>query len=84
MIYGMDQHYTRCYAFVNTNAFTITVSLITKNEIKKISFYAPEFYEKECPGRKGRIEIIKIQAYFLSHFKPAELLLMAEEGKQKR
>ncbi|WP_214225116.1 hypothetical protein [Pedobacter sp. B4-66] len=43
--------------------------LITKNEIKKLDYYAPQFFEKEvCPGRKGRISILKIEQLFDRHF----------------
>lgn len=51
----------------------ITLFLITKDDIKKLSFYAPGFYEKECPGRKGRQDILKIEQYFLTHFQPVKL-----------
>lgn len=46
----------------------VKLSLITKNEIKELSFYAPDFYEKECPGRTGRININKIEKYFSVYF----------------
>lgn len=47
----------------------IYLYLITKNEIKKLDYYAPQFFEKEvCPGRKGRISILKIEQLFDRHF----------------
>jgi len=42
----------------------IQCMLITKNQIKALDFYAPDFYEKQCPGRAGRIAILKISALF--------------------
>lgn len=46
----------------------IQLILITKNQIKKLDFYAPAFYDKNCPGRKGRKAILKIQKIFASKF----------------
>lgn len=42
----------------------IKCMLITKDQIKALDFYAPDFYEKQCPGRAGRIAILKISALF--------------------
>jgi len=42
----------------------IQFMLITKNQIKALDFHAPDFYEKQCPGRVGRIAILKISALF--------------------
>jgi len=48
----------------------INLYLITKNNIKRLYFYAPQYYEKEvCPGRKGRQAIIKIENLFKTYFK---------------
>lgn len=47
----------------------ITLFLVTKNEIKKLYFYAPRYFEKECKGRESREKILNIQQYFLSHFR---------------
>ncbi|WP_133248553.1 hypothetical protein [Pedobacter yonginense] len=48
----------------------ISLYLITKKNIKRLYFYAPQYYEKEmCPGRKGRIAIIEIEKLFKSYFK---------------
>lgn len=47
----------------------ITLFLITKAEIKKLYFYAPDFFEEYCPGRKGRISIMKLSKLFTSYFK---------------
>jgi len=48
----------------------ISLYLITKNNIKRLYFYAPQYYEKEvCPGRKGRQAIIKIENLFKIYFK---------------
>jgi hypothetical protein len=48
---------------------TTNLYLITAGEIKTLSFYAPDFYEKECPGRKGRQSILKIDQLFSELFK---------------
>ena len=47
----------------------ITFQLITKQEIRKLHFYAPAFYEKQCPGRKGRKAAINIEMLFSRYFK---------------
>lgn len=51
----------------------ITLFLVTKSEIKKLYFYAPDYFEKECKSRKSREQVLKIQQYFLSHFKHVKL-----------
>jgi len=43
--------------------------LITKDQIKILNFYAPEYYEKHCPGRPGRAAINKISKLFVTNFK---------------
>jgi hypothetical protein len=43
--------------------------LITKNATKRLDFYAPYIYEKQCPGRKGRVAIIKIATLFTAQTK---------------
>jgi len=50
----------------------ITLHLMTKDSIKKLYFYAPEFYQKQCP-RNGRREMLALQRLFLSYFKPDTL-----------
>lgn len=50
----------------------ITVHLMTKKQIKTLYFYAPEFYQRECP-RKGRKEVLELQSLFLSYFIPLSL-----------
>lgn len=49
---------------------SIILTLITKQGIKRLSFYAPEIYEQYCPGRKGRIAILKLEALFKGYFRP--------------
>ncbi|PWS26574.1 hypothetical protein DHW03_17560 [Pedobacter yonginense] len=52
------------------DASNIKLTLITKRGIKQLSFYAPQYYEKEvCPGRVGRQVIIKIENLFNAYFK---------------
>lgn len=48
---------------------TINLYLITAKEIKLLSFYAPDFYEQHCPGRKGRKFILKIKDIFDDFFR---------------
>lgn len=38
----------------------IYILLISKAEIKPLNFYAPEEFEKFCPGRKGRQSAVKL------------------------
>lgn len=48
----------------------IMLDLITKNGIKNLYFYAPDFFEKEgCPGRPGRKSILGISKLFSTYFK---------------
>lgn len=43
--------------------------LITKDEIKQLHFYAPDYYDSRCPGRKGRQTVLKLGDVFSEHFK---------------
>lgn len=47
----------------------IALDLITKEGTKRLSFYAPEFFEEVCPGRNGRKSIITISKLFTRLFK---------------
>lgn len=47
----------------------IRLSLITNTGIRFLEFYAPDYYEKNCPGRPGRIAINHISKLFQSNFK---------------
>ncbi|RZK73989.1 MAG: hypothetical protein EOO85_16165 [Pedobacter sp.] len=38
----------------------IYILLISKAEIKPLNFYAPDDFERICPGRKGRLAAIKL------------------------
>lgn len=42
--------------------------VITRTEIKKLTFYSPEFYEEKCPGNINRQAIIKIKNLFENYF----------------
>lgn len=42
----------------------IKLYFITNTEIKVLYFYAPDFYEKQCPGRLGRQGVLKIATLF--------------------
>ncbi|SFE48367.1 hypothetical protein SAMN03003324_00635 [Pedobacter antarcticus] len=50
------------------DAASVEVQLLTKEKVRSLSFYAPAFYEKNCPGRNGRIRIMAIEKLFLEHF----------------
>ncbi|RXK86767.1 hypothetical protein [Filimonas effusa] len=47
----------------------LTFFLITKSGIRKIYFYAPEFYEQCCPGREGRQKAVQLERLFKEVFK---------------
>lgn len=49
---------------------TIHLYLVSKTAIKTLTFYAPSFYEKHCPGRKGRKAILNIDKSFFTFFNP--------------
>ena len=42
----------------------LNLYLITKSEIKKLEFYAPWFYQKQCRSRQGRKSVLRIGALF--------------------
>ncbi|MGN8059405.1 hypothetical protein ACTJKN_24205 [Pedobacter sp. 22163] len=43
--------------------------LITKDSIKELFFYAPDYYNEKCPGRKGRKAILELSDLFNIYFK---------------
>ncbi len=47
----------------------IQLYLLTNDRIKVLDFYAPDFYVKICPERKGRTNILKLSAHFKKVFK---------------
>ena len=47
----------------------IELYLITRKNIKNLYYYAPQYYEKLCPGREDRKAILKIEQLFLTYFK---------------
>ncbi|QDW23741.1 hypothetical protein [Pedobacter sp. KBS0701] len=47
----------------------IYLHLITKDNIKELFFYAPDYYNEKCPGRKGRKAILELSDLFNSYFK---------------
>jgi len=47
----------------------IYILLISRAEIKPLNFYAPEEFEKFCPGRKGRQTTIKLSNMMYRLFK---------------
>jgi hypothetical protein len=61
---GKDKKFYRIH-----DAGGASLTLITKNEIRGLDFYAPYIYEKQCPGRKGRATIIKIATLFTAQTK---------------
>lgn len=44
--------------------------LITKEQIKMLDYYAPDFYIRICPGRKDREGILKIGKIFKEYIRP--------------
>lgn len=46
----------------------ILLFLITKNEIKRLYFYAPQDYNERCPGKKGRETILDVEKIFNKYF----------------
>lgn len=63
----IDSHCNRTGNYIYDGG-GIYLYLITKSEIKKLDYYAPKFFEEVCPGRKGRISILKIEHLFDKHF----------------
>lgn len=48
----------------------ISLYLVTKDEIKKLYFYGPKYFEEKlCPGRQGRKAILELEKLFLTYFK---------------
>ncbi|MES2445817.1 MAG: hypothetical protein V4546_01470 [Bacteroidota bacterium] len=48
----------------------IKFDLITKDAIKHLYFYSPEFYEKKCPlAKKGRSAILEIERLYKFYFR---------------
>lgn len=47
---------------------SISLYLITNSGIKRLYFYAPEFYNKKCPKRNGRKSILAIERLFKLYF----------------
>ncbi|MGN7990068.1 hypothetical protein ACTJKC_22195 [Pedobacter sp. 22226] len=47
----------------------IYLHLITKDSIKELFFYAPDYYNEKCPGRKGRKAILDLWDLFNLYFK---------------
>ena len=55
--------------FAISDGGQIYLYLITKDNIKELFFYAPDYYNDKCPGRKGREAILKLNALFNTYFK---------------
>jgi hypothetical protein len=45
--------------------------LLTKEGSKELEFYAPNFFEEYCPGRKGRISAVRVEKLFKDYFTAA-------------
>jgi len=58
-----DKSYPECSAVIMDANYSF-MHLITKKEIKTLIYYAPEYYEKQCPGNKNRQGIIGIERLF--------------------
>lgn len=48
---------------------SIQLSLITKDCVKVLDFYAPAFYEAQCPGRAGRKSVLAVAELFEKYIK---------------
>lgn len=48
------------------------LKLITKDDIKIRNFYAPQFFEEHCPGRKGRQDFLALYQLLSKHLRPIE------------
>lgn len=66
--YGCPVNKDKNYPIIH-DADGHNLTLITKNEIRGLDFYAPGFYEKHCPGRKGRVAMVKIVTLFTTQTK---------------
>ncbi|MBT2561213.1 hypothetical protein J7E50_10260 [Pedobacter sp. ISL-68] len=58
-----DKSYPECSAVIMDASYSI-MHLITKKEIKTLIYYAPYYYEKQCPGNKNRQGITGIERLF--------------------
>ncbi|MDQ0964631.1 hypothetical protein QFZ20_000034 [Flavobacterium sp. W4I14] len=58
-----DKSYPECSAVIMDGGHSI-MHLITKKEIKTLIYYAPYYYEKQCPGNKNRQGIVGIERLF--------------------
>lgn len=47
---------------------TYFFDLLTKENTKRLRYYAPEVLEKACPGKQGRKQVIKIKKLLLKAF----------------
>ncbi|MGK9121104.1 hypothetical protein [Olivibacter jilunii] len=47
---------------------TYVLKLITKNGLKKLTYYLPEESEKLCPGKEGRQKLILLKRVMLKYF----------------
>ncbi|MCX2573885.1 hypothetical protein [Pedobacter sandarakinus] len=58
-----DKSYPECSAVIMDGGHSI-MHLITKTEIKTLVYYAPYYYEEQCPGNKNRQGITGIERLF--------------------
>ena len=57
------------------DGITIGVLLITKTSMKRLRFYAPDYYETCCPSREGRRNALKAHRLFKQLFRHAPVSL---------
>ena len=50
-----------------TDGGYIVIHLITKYNTKTLYYYAPEFYEEQCPGNTNRKHVISLATLFAKH-----------------
>ncbi|WP_421944578.1 hypothetical protein [Pedobacter sp.] len=62
-----DKSYPECSNIAIDAGYSI-MHLITKKEIKTLIYYAPYYYEEQCPGNKNRQGIVGIERLFEKNF----------------
>lgn len=64
-----DTVITREQSFGIMDGGIYILKLITKDGVKRLSYYMPEEVEKACPGKPGRQHAIKLKELILTAFK---------------
>jgi hypothetical protein len=48
------------------NSYTYEITLISKDQLKRLSYYDPEYYDRICPGMEEREKIISFASFISS------------------